>query len=89
MDQAEQGLQQGRLACTVRAYDADDFTLVQGEGGAVEDIDTGQVPGDQIHRIEQGLPIRLADMDLAAIRKLLYRLFFNQVCHRTPSYSMS
>ena len=48
LDQAEQGLEQRRLAGAVGADDADELARLAVEVGAVEDVDAGQVAGDQV-----------------------------------------
>ena len=48
LDQAEQGLEQCRLAGTVGADDADQLAGLAVEVGTVEDVDPGQVARDEV-----------------------------------------
>ena len=48
LDQAEQRLEQGRLAGAVGADDADELAGLAVQVGAVEDVDARQVAGDQV-----------------------------------------
>ena len=64
LHQAEQRLEQRRLAGAVGADDADQLALLAVEVGAVEDVDAGQVAGDQVvgpeHGALGGREVRLA-----------------------------
>ena len=64
MHQTEQRLEQCGLAGAIRTDDADDFTLMQGKGGTVEDVHAGNVPGDQVDRVQQGLALGFSHVDL-------------------------
>ena len=48
LDQAEQRLEQRRLAGAVGADDADQLAALGVEVAAVEDVDAGQVAGDEV-----------------------------------------
>jgi hypothetical protein len=54
LDQAEQGLEQRRLAGAVGADDADELVLLAVEVGSVEDVHPRQVAGDQVVRAQHG-----------------------------------
>ena len=53
LDQPEDGLEQRRLAGTVRADDADQLAVVHVEVAAVEDVDAGHVAGDHLVGAQQ------------------------------------
>ncbi len=61
--QSEQRLEQRGLAGAVRADDAHDFALMQGQRRAVEDIHARNVAGHQVDRVEQRFSVRLAHVD--------------------------
>ena len=54
LHQAEQRLEQRRLAGAVGADDADELVLLAVQVGAVEDVDAGQVAGDQVVGAQHG-----------------------------------
>ena len=64
MHQTEQRLEQCGLVSAIRTDDADDFALMQGKGGTVEDVHAGNVPGDQVDRVQQGLALGFSHVDL-------------------------
>ena len=69
LDQPKHGLQQSGLAGSVGPDDADEFTLLRGEGASVEDVDAGEVAGDQVIGVKHVFV--LAGHDRARLAELL------------------
>src|SRR5690606_8255079 len=72
LDQAEQGLEQGRLAGAVRTDDADQLAGLAVQVGSVEDVDPRQVARDEVVGPDDGAvgaePVLLA-LGLGGLRR--------------------